>query len=481
MTHLIKINFTGGLISPGELNIILDAAALADVSDVSFGLRQVLWIEIEQEAAGLNACLAHLTQHKIFFELDADECPNMISSYPAQEVFIQRNWLSEGIYKDIFDAFTHAPRLKVNIADSAQSFTPMLTGHINWIASSQPNYWYLAIRFPKTNVVYTADFWVDTSDVARMSKKIETLVLERDLKNGDELFGLLQAQRFNTAPATAELVLPMFMLPYYEGFNRYDDKLWLGIYRRNEKFSIAFLQDVCALCLETRVGLICATSWKSIIIKNIEHDDRQHWDALLAKHQINVRHAANELNFQIEDQAPDALMLKNEIVQHLSQTDTRTFGVCLGIKTLAAGEVFCSILIAQRAEKWFGLFTRQVYDILLAEDFNPNKRTGEVFARGIARRDLAGNLRGAILQYYANRKTLAAPVVDAALTAHEGEQRSMAQCPNCLTVYDEVVGRPDLGIPARTSFAMLPSIYKCECCETPKSQFVVVDAATLFV
>jgi len=58
-----------------------------------------------------------------------------VSSYPAEEVFITKTWLSEGVYKDIFDGMDYEPRLKINISDSNQSFTPILTGNINWVAS----------------------------------------------------------------------------------------------------------------------------------------------------------------------------------------------------------------------------------------------------------------------------------------------------------------------------------------------------------
>jgi hypothetical protein len=48
------------------------------------------------------------------------------------------------------------------------------------------------------------------------------------------------------------LSLPEFKLPYYEGLNRYNEKYWLGIYRRDELFSIKFLKEICMLCLQNR-------------------------------------------------------------------------------------------------------------------------------------------------------------------------------------------------------------------------------------
>lgn len=491
-TSIVKINFKGGLISPGKLLDILEHAKKAGVRDVRFGLRQQLLIEVDNaNEARVSQFLEGLNASKFFYEVDADESPNIISSYPAEEVFISRNWLSEGIYKDIFDAFEHAPRLKINIADSMQSFTPLFTGNINWIASDEPNFWFVSIRFPKTNHIYTWSQWVYTSEIAPMSKKIEQLMydnpslfFDNQSADGALLFEMLMNEHvFNTMPAANKLDLPRFMLPYYEGFNRYNNQLWLGIYRRDERFSIDFLQELCQLCLATKVGLLCSTSWKSIIIKSIDESDRQRWDALLARHQINVRHAANELNFQVEDRCDEGLKIKNDLVNWLAKQDARTFGVCIGIKTRAKSEVFSSILIKQRRLNVFGLRWLRVFDVLIAKDFNPNQRTGEVFKKGCLRHELPVVLQNAILQYYEqialnpSSQTLQS---DEHLKESSVSTRFLAQCPNCMTVYDERVGQPEFGVEPNTSFMALRDDYECPCCETPKHLFKQVDEKLLY-
>ena len=120
----------------------------AGIHYVSFGLRQQLLIDVPVET--LPVIENELEKLDMFYETDTDEFPNIISSYPAEEVFIHHTWLSEGVYKDIFDAIDYQPRLKINITDSNQSFTPMLTGNINWVASAtDQHFWQLFIRFPK--------------------------------------------------------------------------------------------------------------------------------------------------------------------------------------------------------------------------------------------------------------------------------------------------------------------------------------------
>ena len=68
----------------------------------------------------------------------------------------------------------YQPRLKINISDSNQSFTPMLTGNINWVASSTAqHFWHLFVRFPKTNTIYEWDQLVYTNDVAKFIRKLK--------------------------------------------------------------------------------------------------------------------------------------------------------------------------------------------------------------------------------------------------------------------------------------------------------------------
>ena len=101
---------------------ILVAAAKAGIYYVSFGLRQQLLIDVPSETCPDGN--HELKKLDIHFEPDTDDFPNIVSSYPAEEVFIHNTWLSEGVYKDIFDTIDYQPRLKINISDSNQSFTP---------------------------------------------------------------------------------------------------------------------------------------------------------------------------------------------------------------------------------------------------------------------------------------------------------------------------------------------------------------------
>jgi hypothetical protein len=405
--NTIKVNFKGGIIPHNDLYNIMLAAVKSGLLYVRFGLRQQLLLDVELEELG--KLTADLDMLGISYELNKEEFPNIISSYPAEEVFIINTWLNANVYHEIFESVGYTPRLKINISDANQSFTPLFTGNINWVASpAEPDFWHLFIRFPKTNIVYEWKDFVHTKDIAGMSLRIEETILQDKGKfydnneaSGDELYEKVNKEAFNTKPAGAPLALPPYNLPYYEGFNRYQDKYWLGIYRRDELFSIQFLKEVCKLCMETEIGQLCSTPWKTIIIKGIMEKNRKDWNYLLDKYQINVRHAANELNFQVEDNSLEALKLKHHLVKYLNDDDTRTFGICIGIKTRKKSEVFSSILVRRKAlftiGKWGFFYT---YDILCAKDYNPNERTDFVFSRDNPKVVLAEQLRRAVLSYY---------------------------------------------------------------------------------
>ena len=249
--NTLKVNFKGGIISHIHLYNILVAAGKSSLHFVRFGLRQQLLFDVEIE--NLESLTAELNMLGISYEVNKEEFPNIVSSFPAEEVFIINTWLSENVYKEIFESFNYMPRLKINISDVNQSFTPLFTGNINWVASpSELHFWHLYIRFPKTNIVYEWKDVVHTKDLAGMSLSIEETILQIKEKfyddnkaSGDDLYEKVNTDTFAIKPVGTPLALPAFKLPYYEGLNRYNDKYWLGIYRRDELFSIKFLKEVC--------------------------------------------------------------------------------------------------------------------------------------------------------------------------------------------------------------------------------------------
>ncbi|MCP9761734.1 rubredoxin [Lacihabitans soyangensis] len=479
--YKIRINFKGGVVSPGELKQILVAAQGAHVKEVRLSLRQQLILHIAHPfARKFEKSLADLN---IKFQVDSNEMPNLVSSYVAEDVFQKGNWITEGIYKDIFDTFDYDSKLKINISDNAQSFTPFFSGHLNFVSSSTPNFWYLFLRKPKTNHVNAYDKLIFSNEIAKVSKSIEEALEQFPENEAKDVFENIP--KIISIAKEEELKLPKFTLPYYEGFNRYGKKTWLGIYRRNELFSVSFLLEMCDLCLFTKLGEICFTPWKSLIIKGIEEADRKFWSSILAKHNINVRHAANELNWQVEDDSEEALKLKNELVESFNRQDIRTFGICFGIKTVPKTEVFASIMVQRRRTKLFNVIPFfNVYDISYTEDFDPNGRTKVYLAKGIQKMNLSEQLRRSVLLYNKQLSENSIKVLGDQMKVSEPQKVKkikIFQCNSCLSIYDSRYGDELAGVPAGITFENLPSDYRCGLCEEQKSNFKSIEMNDNFV
>jgi rubredoxin len=470
MEHIIKINLPGGFISAGDLYEILLIAESAGATDIRFGNRQQLYFTVD--AGQLEDMEPDMLKSGISYEIDEDIYPNIISSYVADTIFNHHEgWLREGVYKDIFDRFDHQPKLKVNLVDSNQTFVPFFSGNINFIASGINNYWFTYIRFPKTDKLCCFPSLVYSEDIPALAKVAEDIILQKkDLfynraDINEELFYKTLVKKLSVAlrPVTEPLKLPDFYLPYYEGFNKYSNKYWLGIYRRNELFKLDFLKDVCLLCLKTRIGQIYTSPWKSIIIKGIEQADRTQWGQILSKYHLNVRHAANELNWQIEDICAEGLELKKQLVRQFEEADARTYQLSFAIKTQPKTGLQGAIILRKGAA---GL-----YDVLHTRDFNPNSKDEVIYARQVEPQALSKKLMVLCNEFYDRQSDLGLTAIATSLDAFsQPEETIVYQCNNCFTRYDKRYGDTVNGIEKDIDLVLLET-YTCPVCDAPKSEF----------
>jgi len=481
----IKVNCPGGILTTGTLTALLGVLKALDISYLQFGLRQCIYFQVDK--ALLPLFYNTIDKTAIQYEMNPEHWPNIVSSYPGAEIFNTHTWLGEGVYKDILDSMDFKPNLKININDPHQSFTPFFTGNINWLASdTAPHFWYLYLRLPKTNTILAWDELVYTNDLMSYSRELDNFLIAHPITHPDQvdpgirfLKNQLKRSGWITKQKENDLNLPAFTLPYYEGFNPYHDRYWLGIYRRDESYPVPFLQDLCTQARESHIGQLCITPWKSIVIKGIEEKDKFQWNQVLARHHINVRHALNELNFQVEDLNPDGLALKKYLIHHFNTDDIPTEGICFGIKTRLKSEVFSSILIRKRyLIPWFGLHIFPVYDILVAKDFNPNERTEFLFSSGLFRYLLADQLMLCIASYYRTQTSSASGITPIkpilAPPAHEREIEYVFQCTNCLTLVD-----PDLENDRLSSDENYREGFLCSVCDSDFSYFSKVDRSVL--
>ena len=476
----IKINLPGGIASPGYLKEILSAAWGAKVRNVRLGSRQQLLMTVHYEE--MRFFEKDLKKLGISYEVNTEKLPNIISSYCGEEVFRTGQWLGANEYHTVLDSIDFKPLLKINISDSNQSFTPFFTGNLNFISSKEPHFWYLYIRPKQGNTLYKWRELIYTNEIGRVAKLVEESLLSETGKDEESIYQRVKSQlNYISAPLSEELELPSFSLPYYEGFNRYESRTWLGLYRRDEQFPIEFLLDICNLCLKTRIGEICTTPWKSLIIKGIEDQFRAEWSNILGKHNINVRHAANELAWQTEDNTEESTTLKKKLVRYFEKNDTRTFGLCFGIQTRPKSEVFGSVLIRKRPLIQIGqLSLFSVYDLYFTENFNPNSRAYTLFERGLYRIHLPGQLERLCRRF--NNRRLLDNLNVIKIEIEEQKQfpthiSTVYQCPNCFTVYDPDFGDLLKHIPPGTPFKCLPDSYSCSTCDTEKSEMKEIQLA----
>lgn len=477
MEHVVKINLPGGFISAGDLYEILLIAEGAGAINIRFGNRQQLYLTFNSYDA--EYLEMEMLRAGIEYEVNTDNYPNIVSSYMCDAIFSHDSWLKEGVYRDIFDLFNHQPRLKINLADQNQTFVPFFSGNFNFISSEINNYWYLYIRFPKTNQLYCWPSLVYSDDIAILSKVAEDVIFKQkeyffdQPKINEAFFYKTVTSKLHTSVnhQAVPLKLPEFFLPYYEGFNKYaNGKYWLGVYRRNELFPLEFLKDMCKLCLKTRVGQVYTTPWKSLLIKGINEPDRNEWGNILNKYRLNVRHAANELNWQLENLCNEGLNLKKQLVYEFEEYDLRTYRLCFAIKIQPKSGLLASIIIKKQRADFF--------DILYTKDFNPNSKDFVVYKTEVYKDKLSNYLIELCDLYYGsltNKNASAGPEAAEAKDHDNADETQLVyQCKKCLSIYDKAYGDEVNGIVPGIDFETITD-YLCPVCESSKLSFRKVE------
>ncbi|HXD79044.1 MAG TPA: rubredoxin, partial [Puia sp.] len=445
----------------------------------------------------------------IFFEAGKDAFPNIVSSYVTEGVFSKSAWVSEGLYKDILEGFDHRPELKINLVEGGQSFVPFFTGHLNFISSSLQNHWHLFLRRPGTNELYQWSTAIYSSDIPRVSKWLGELIAEAGFGNaganmaakaaanaepigpagnmatavqgwGERLQLRIAANLgFAGGPGAPELRLPAFRLPYYEGFNRYGNKYWLGIYRREEMFPVSFLKDLCLICRKSRIGQLYTTPWKSLLIKGIEEADLPLWEYVLGKYRMNIRHASNELNWQVEDLSAEGLRLKRYLVRQLDQDDIRTEGLSFVVKLQRGSGLPGSVVIRKQAAirpgQWKML---DRYELWHTADFDPNSRDLELYRKDLEKEMLHPYLVSLCKEFYSLQSGCGEPELEEGMRfggSGGPTTEQVLECRDCLTQYHPAFGDPLNGIAAGTAIDQLDSGYSCPVCGAPRDQLDLVE------
>src|SRR6202022_822740 len=124
-------------------------------------------------------------------------------------------------------------------------------------------------------------------------------------------------------------------------------------------------------------------------------------DYVLGKYRINVRHASNELGWQVEDNNNEGLNIKRHIIRQFDKEDVRTFGLCFAVKTQHTATLFGSVLIERR----YGLVRNSMvaldnFDIYYTQHFNPNSSNYILFREAVKKERLDTYLISVCKYYY---------------------------------------------------------------------------------
>ena len=469
---LHRILFKGGVTSPGELKDSIAMLKSAGLNEVYFGSRQDLLFPLK---ANLEIELESESKFNTDI-INNRNFQNIVSSYVSADIFEMTYWLKGSTYLYILEQFDYLPELKINITDPKQRLVPIFNGNLNFIASEQEDYWYLHINPSHWTKAEYLPVLIYSWDIVNVSKALEAFLGEAE--DIDSLFYMMN-QRIDTNSKTVDkpLEIPYLTFPYYEGMNRMGlDQYWLGLYWRNNKYDLEFLNEFCGFCLDNSIGKICITPWKSFIIKGIKQQSRIELERFLGQWGINVRHSQLEMNWHLPVDDNEALELKKFLVRSFDQNDISTYGLTFGISNdVGKRSHFSSVVIEKnQAPKIVKNFdVRPTYNVLYFKNFDPNTITYNTYAQDVDKIELPGLLMELSKQYFEQLGKVR--IKGSKDNKKEELLTKVYQCSSCMTIYDETVGDVFNNISPKTAFNKLPDSFSCSVCNGPKTMFVATE------
>jgi Nitrite/Sulfite reductase ferredoxin-like half domain len=453
---MLRIQTPGGIITPDELLRLSRIAKKAALGQIEVGFRQDLLVschDVQREKLQQM-----LIDEGFWVEDTTPEHPNIVSSVVAQNIFDKTTWLRSGDYLDVLDSFDFRPRLKVNLIDPAQELIRPLTGELNFIAAaSTPQFWYLVVNLPELGPHYVWDSLLDGEEIAQWVAEIERHWLSDNRPATFDALYRCTTKGFlgRTRPVQKELKLTPKPYPHHEGIYRYDDRYWVGLYMRDNLFSADFLEALCELCTETKIGRIYPTPFKTFIIRDIPKETIYQWDRLLGLFGIHSHYSSLELNWQLPDADPQALALKIELTEAFERINIRTSSLSFSIG-LRTAETTSTVVVEPLSADY------QIFKILHSPDFFIGNTEWAVFGESVERAHLPAQLQQLTRVYYHQLSTQKRTGLARATSGLAPQSSQVWQCRHCLTVAEKSVLTVDDA---------------CPTCDAPAEDFVEVAMA----
>jgi rubredoxin len=470
----------GGSIAPNDLRQLTGWAADYGLKSLEISNRQSILLNLPSAIT-----CEDMARRVHALGLPTDEgnpqAQNIVSSLPATDVFPDTPWLTAGTYIDVLAQFATAPRLKVNFVDPAQSLVAPFTGNINFIASPEPNFWYVYLRPSGSVRRYQWPILIESESVAAFVQTVEKYYFANAQDTGVratlETFyrAVMGDFQGRTRKAETDLKLPNVTasadrMPMYEGFHQTrNGNFWLGLFRKQYTFSLDFIAALCDLCRDTRIGKLYLTPYKTLLIKDIRETDRPAWDRLLGRFGVRTNLPAWHLNWQLPNADEQAVLVRNQVLAQLDEADVRTDALSFALN-VPFSEAAASVVLQRNG-------SATTFDVYQRASYTATNAQYVLFAKSQPLATLSESIRHLSLAYYerlfAPETLLSEPQPE---TAPERPKHLVHQCPNCLSRYDARYGEPHRGIAVGSAFADLTE-YACSVCESDKAQFVEVWVA----
>ncbi|TAF97355.1 MAG: hypothetical protein EAZ32_12605 [Cytophagia bacterium] len=453
----VRVLVAGGVITPDELQRLAVVAQQHAQGSIEVGFRQDLLLACAtDQAAALHTALG---EEGFWVEAPQPIHPNIVSSVVAQNIFDKTSWLRSGDYLDILDSFDFKPRLKVNLIDPAQELIRPLTGELNFIAAAHtPQFWYLVVKFPEWDKSYVWNKLIDGEEIAQWVHQIERHWFEKQPLTFDELCGLVnEGFGGRTRPLTTELKLTPKPYPHHEGIYRYDDRYWAGLYVREGVFKADFLQELCALCIKTKIGRLYPTPFKTFIVRDIPKETIYQWDRLLGLFGVHTHYSSLELNWQIPDADAAAIALKVELTEAFERIKIRTSSLSFSIGTRSPDTT--STIVIEPLDAHY-----QAFRVVYSPNFFIGNSEWHTFAEQVNRADLPETLRQLTLVYYQQLSTEKRGGLTQKSESIKPVVQQVWQCRHCLTIAEHTT---------------LPLDYQCSMCDALAIDFGQIEMSGL--
>ncbi|PWJ44887.1 rubredoxin [Sediminitomix flava] len=459
--NIVRRFTLGGLISISEVLKITATAEEMGARFLQLGSRQDILFSIKdfKDVNGNIVTLKHIQTSK----------PRQGESHNIQSSFITHSiiestteWLTEDVYRSVLTSFPLHPSVKINVTDPKQTLVPLFAGHLNFVASEIPNYWFFFIRkMNEYDALWSCPNLIHSHQLSKITKYIESNELIESVTDWDsEWEHISKSLGLRQQYDATQFEYHNKPFSCYEGFHKVDsNNYWLGLYWRDNKISISFLKALCALCLNNQIDELRISPWKSLIINGISEVHLKIWDKLLGKFGINIRHSALELNWHLPVMDESALALKNYIVRCLHKQDISTHGLSFSIKS---NERFTFTPVVIERTFTNSNWEHDSYNILYAHNYDPSTLTYHPFVKEVSKEVIPPLLSEISENYYLQ--------LEGQESAGTDKYKTVYQCTNCFEYYQEHQLQVESML--LMSFQELPKEFCCTNCGAGKKSFI---------